>query len=202
MKKFLFLLFLAVTLSVHVSGQEIEISPKPVSKLQTKKHTLGLQLNPWIGKNNPFRPDLNRFLVLGNLRYGYHILPDVVVGGELMSTYQQYSRDRYYYNIGLGAYGQYWFFQWPNIRLGVEAHVFANTRSYTLDKSNYTLYELDLFRSAWDQQYHIGYFVSPVVSLNKKQSRWSFDLMYKFTHKEIPGYWNKSVFSYRISYHF
>lgn len=185
-----------------MSGQGIESSPETVSVVQTKKHTLGLQLNPWIGKNNPFRPDLNRFLVLGNLRYGNHIHPAVVVGGELKSTYQQFSHDMYYYNIGLGAYGQYWFFQWPNIRLGMEANVFANTRSYTLGDSNENQDQIDLFHSAWEQQFHLGYFVSPVVSLNKKQSRWSFDLMYKFTHKEIPGYWNKAVFSYRISYHF
>jgi hypothetical protein len=38
----------------------------------------------------------------------------------------------------------------------------------------------EYYQQLWKQRFHYTYFVSPVLSLSKNQSRWSFDLMYKF----------------------
>jgi hypothetical protein len=104
-----------------------------------------------------------------------------------------FKTDVFYRTVGLGSFGRYWFWQLTWIRTGIEGNIFVTRRFYRLDSWSQEYYSF--VAEEWKQPYHFMYFVSPVVSLSKKDSRWSFDLMYKFTHKQEMNYWDKSVFS-------
>jgi hypothetical protein len=164
------------------------------------RHSLGFQFNPYLEKNASSELFKNYYLLMGAIRYSYQANPNTTLGAELPATHHQMGENRSYSTLGLGAFGRYWIWQMPWVRTGVEGNMFVTRRFYQWNSENQ--HSNSLYKKYWRQPYHFMYFVSPVVSLSKKESRWSFDLMYKFTHKQERNYWNKSVFSYRINYHF
>lgn len=175
------------------------ISGDEQNKILSSKHSLGLQVNPYFPNADAINFDLYRFYLRGALRYGYKLNSSVTVGAEMISTYDEMGNDRNFFTIGTGIYGRYWFLNKNWVRLGAEINGFG-VRQYYHSERSITLF--DPISDFYNDKYKFGYFVSPVISLNKPSSRWSVDLMYKFSHLRTPAYYNKAIFSYRLSYHF
>jgi hypothetical protein len=169
------------------------------NKILSSKHSLGLQVNPYFPNTDAINFDLNRFYLRGALRYGYKLNSSVTVGAEMISTYDKLAHDQNFFTIGTGIYGRYWFLNTNWVRLGAEINGFGVRQNFHSERSNTGF---DHFFDFYRDKYKFGYFISPVISLNKPSSRWSVDLMYKFSHLRTPAYYDKAIFSYRLSYHF
>jgi hypothetical protein len=191
-------IFITLILCVWAGMTYSQPLPENENQVVFKRHSIGFQLNPYPGRNAGSFPSFDSYVLRSTVRYDYLASPKVSLGAEISATHNQLGQDRYYSTLGLGTFSRYWFWQKPYIRAGAEGNVFITKRFYQLPDDRF----YDLYLEGFKQEYHFMYFISPVISLSKKESRWSFDLMYKFTHQIEMSYWDKSVFSYRINYHF
>lgn len=185
------------TITVVANNPDLrtDLAANPVQK----RHSLGFQVNPCFGEFASFSPATNRYLLKSALRYTRHFSLNTTMGGELLAAHFQMGDNRYLQTLGTGAFGRYLFWQNSWLSTGIEANAFVVRSIFNDRPDTYPNHDLHM---EYDGKMHFGYFVSPVVSLKKKDSRWSFDLMYKFTTRQLPNYWDKRVFSYRINYHF
>ncbi len=167
--------------------------------ISTTHHSLGLQLNPL--NMESLSTDLSRFYLKGALRYSYRFSPAVTGGAEMISTYDKWGEDNFH-TIGTGIFARYWFFNHSWVRLGAEINGFGVRQNLHWESTPIPGFDDDAIKQFYSDKYKFGYFVSPVISLNKPNSRWSIDLMYKLTHRQTPAYADKAIFSYRLNYHF
>ncbi|TVQ83248.1 MAG: hypothetical protein EA393_15680 [Bacteroidetes bacterium] len=162
------------------------------------KHQIGIQVNPFL--NEMFFQELEmgsftRALWVFSGRYGYNTgwHPNLLVGGEVQ-YFQTFTKNPHGYStFNAGPWARYNLLEHNWLRIFAESSVFI---SY-YDIQIYSLTGPQIKNSGFDW----GYYVSPGVSLNAAERRWSFDFSWKFS--TIPLIDNrKNVFSLKVNYRF
>lgn len=183
--KFKYCLFsLAIIISLNTNAQH-------ENKKNTKyyKHELGIQFNPLFKEDFRWNPTY-----ISSVIYIYHINEYLAFGPTISNAHVKpstnYSRDTY--NFG-----------------GISKFTYSNRTRFTPFAELFTgaqfiksraLYTGDLNETVYRDK-RFNYYVAPGVKFMFRNTRFSFDLMYKFS--TIKLYNNKNaVFSWRFCYSF
>ncbi len=182
---FLFLLICMLTLNAQETN-------KP-----EQSHQIGIQANPFF--NELFFDELaagsfSRSLLVFSARYGQQLPVNnkFIAGGEF-TWWQTTSRDDMGY-LNLGPWARYVLSSFGG------THFFAETSAYV------SYYHIT-FRSFGEQEsitidgFEWGYYVAPGITFKSSESRWSLDLLWKFSTQPLIDN-RKNVFSFKINYHF
>ncbi|TVQ19599.1 MAG: hypothetical protein EA361_00620 [Bacteroidetes bacterium] len=182
-------LFVVVICSLPLKAQE-ESKPEP-------SHQIGLQANPFF--NELFFDELasgsfSRSLLVFSARYGQQLPVNkkFTVGGEF-TWWQTTSRDDMgYLNLNLGPWARYSLYSFGGIHFFTESSVYA---TYYNNKVSIfgEMETIDGFD--W------GYYVAPGINFKSSESRWSLDLLWKFSTEPLIDN-RRNVFSFKINYHF
>lgn len=159
------------------------------------RHFVGVQLNPYLGRyffDNLFSWNLDRSLWVASLRYGQEagFLEGLILGGEV-NFHRTFGSNPGFSVLRLGPFARYsqQVFPW--------AAVFAEASpifSYLRSRHPFLGAELH-------EDWSFFYYVAPGISLRRPDSRFSFDLYWKFSGEQIiDGRYN--VFSFNVNFHF
>ncbi len=182
-------LLVVVICSLPLRAQE-ESKPEP-------SHRIGIQANPFF--NDHFFNELGggsfvRTLLVFSVRYGQHLPVNnkVIVGGEF-TWYQTSSRDnRGYLNLNAGPWARYMLYSFGGM------HFFGETSAYATyyDNTVSMFGEMETIDG-----FDWGYYVAPGINFKSTESRWSLDLLWKFSTEPLIDN-RRNVFSFKINYHF
>jgi len=176
-------------LCILISGNCVISSSQGVGK-----HSIGLQLNPFIDEhlfNHEFYKPVYAF------RYTLGIKEHITLGPEISGFYAKaYVNDFTMGNINVGGFFRYSFLPQSRFKPFLEVSPYY-TYHYWKNGPEISLGELEPNGS---KSYLSGY-VAPGITLLSKSRKISLDLMYKFSNKTFVND-EKSVFSYRLNFWF
>lgn len=160
-------------------------------KSSFRRNQVGIQLNPYLDKN------LFNGLMhpMYGIRYGYKIKEPLLLGVEssgFFSYFFRHSDHIPYYIIRPGIFARYSIPSGKRLQGFLEvspymSHFYAKHTS-SFDNSDLTINKF-------------GFYFAPGATLYTKNKRFSFDFYYKISNLNVINN-NKSVFSYKINYHF
>ena len=160
------------------------------NKLKYYKHEFGIQFNPLLDKS--FRSGYRTYI--SSAIYLYHFNKYLALGPAISNSHLKPSTtfSSNTYNAGVISKLTYSnrtrFTPFAEVYTGVQ---FGKSRYFLNGSSDETIYKSQKF----------NYYVAPGVKLMFKNSRFSFDLMYKLSSMRLYNYKN-AVFSWRFCYSF
>jgi hypothetical protein len=170
----------------------------PQEKLQRNdyQHKLSLQINPYLDSrfaSGLIAGNFEGTMWISNLRYNHTKLSykGIDIGFEMGLV--QYNSPRFeFYSINMGPGFRYGHDVLPGLRLfGEISPGLAYARYITSDHGVIPDY------SKWS----FNYFLAPGVTLSRPNSRWGYDIFWKFSDRYIIN-GRKNVISYRVSFKF
>lgn len=161
-----------------------------------KGRSIGIQLNPYLDSHF-FEGTFLKPVFAG--RFTFHLNDHLSFGPEVSGYFVHWISDQGDMDISdlkFGAFARYSVFRTSRINPFIELSPYYSF--HHLKSATIVTYEgIGMDKSG---TYFSGYF-SPGVTLSSKNHKFSLDLMYKFSDKEFVNS-NKSVFSYRLNFHF
>lgn len=193
-KKLILLLFiLDIALSTVLNAQ----NDTTKLKHNTFKHSVGIQINPYLRSYYIRRND---YPLVFALRYGFKYNHNIRTGVEFSSFFVNipYNKST---KINLGLYARYSIFK-KNFQPFIEINSFGYYRHSISDYD--TIYNINGTPSPIERtKYSVDYFISPGATFYFLNKRISLDLLFKYNHKIKRGLsLGPLEFSYRINYHF
>jgi hypothetical protein len=162
----------------------------------TKRHSIGIQLNPYLDSHF-FNGTFIKPVFAG--RYTFRLNEHLSLGPEVSGYFVHWNSDQGDMNISnlnLGGFIRYSIMPTSRINPFLELspyYTFYHFKSTTIQTQEGIGLE-------YDKTYFNGY-LSPGITLNSRNHKFSLDLMYKFSNKNFVN-GKKSVFTYRLNFNF
>ena len=162
----------------------------------TKRHSIGIQLNPYLDSHF-FNGTFIKPVFAG--RYTFRLNEHLSLGPEVSGYFVHWNSDQGDMNISdlnLGGFIRYSIMPTSRINPFLELspyYTFYHFKSTTIQTQEGIGLE-------YDKTYFNGY-LSPGITLNSRNHKFSLDLMYKFSNKNFVND-NKSAFTYRLNFNF
>ena len=158
----------------------------------TKKHSIGLQFNPYL--DSYFFDGINTKWVFA-ARYSFNIKDHLSFGPEFSGFYLDHSITKFT-DFNFGGFVRYALLPKYRIKPFVEFSPYWSIYHFKIDPG-----------PSWEgidrESTYLSGYLSPGISLYTKNRKFSLDLMYKFSVTDKPFVnGNKSVFTYRFNFNF